>query len=55
MREKVNICRFFLAVTSVTDDVPLVEFMYHIFTHMPAELPQATQVFVVVVCISSAN
>ena len=37
MREKVDICRFFLAVTSVTEDVPLMEFMYLVFTCMPAE------------------
>ena len=30
------------------EDVPLVEFMYLVFTRMSGELPQATQVFVVV-------
>ena len=29
--------------------VPLVEFMYLAFIHMPGELPQATQFFVVFV------
>ena len=30
------------------EDVPLVEFMYLVFTRMSGELPQATQVFVIV-------
>ena len=30
------------------EDVPLVEFMYLVFTRMPGELPQATRVFVAV-------
>ena len=30
------------------EDVPLVEFMYLVFTRMSGELPQATQIFVVV-------
>ena len=29
-------------------DVPLVEYMYPVFTHVPGELLQVTQVFVVV-------
>ena len=39
------------------EDVPLVEFMYLVFTCMLGELPQETQVFVVVLVlrISSAG
>ena len=58
-----NCCKLMVIVTvvvvqSATDksnlaverleDVPLVEFMYLVFTRMSGELPQATQVFVVV-------
>ena len=39
------------------EDLPLVEFMYLVFTRMPRELPYANSVFVVVLVlrISSAD
>ena len=39
----------------IFEDVPLMEFMYLVFTRVPYELPYAVQVFVVVLVLNISS